>query len=154
MELVINEWLLEYMRPDAKKANKEIALKILEEIDKGKIKIAVRTPSPFTAKCLKYRKAFQQDFFSGQILKVFVAEVLQNMDKCRLVNDDDFEPLPEDCTRILSRGNLSSDTYLFEAANTTAQKIILTTDRKLAKAFEKNPTFRVTLLSDFNDLFS
>lgn len=43
----------------------------------------------------------------------------------------------------------NSDTYLFEAAMLSRDKIIVTTDEKLANQMRDVDTFRVVLLSDF-----
>ncbi len=153
MEVVVNEWLLEYMRPDSNESERKMAIRFLEGIEEGELTIVVRRPSAFTEKCFRYRKKFAWDSYSGSVLKRFIAEVLQNSAKCRFVNDEDVIPLDEACREILSQGNLGSDAYLFEAANTTKRKEIITTDVKLAKAFTQNRSFKVTLLSNFNELF-
>ena len=153
MEVVVNEWLLEYMRPESNKPDREKVIKLLEKIETGELTIVVRSPSAFTKKCHRYRKDFARYAYSSLVLKRFIAEVLQNSARCRFVNDKDVIPLDEASQKILSQGNLGSDTYLFEAANTTKRKEIITTDVKLVEAFAKNHSFKVTLLPDFNQLF-
>ncbi len=152
MEIVVNEWLLEYMKPKAKQKEREAVNTFFEKIDKGQIKIVVRRPSAFLNKCHKYRKIFHGDPYSRTALKRFIATVLKDTTKCRFVDDNELSPLSSDCKKILTQGNLNSDAYLFEAANTTKQKVIITTDAKLAKAFSKSQSFQVTLLSNINEL--
>ena len=45
--------------------------------------------------------------------------------------------------------NIESDRYLFESAETTTEKIIVTTDKKLMKHFEGNEQFQLMSVDDF-----
>jgi hypothetical protein len=49
--------------------------------------------------------------------------------------------------------NFASDRYLFQSAETTEEKIIVTTDTKLMKHFEGNGRFQLWIVEEFMSKF-
>ena len=86
-------------------------------------------------------------------LKLFFTAVFINPERCRWVSDPPILSLETE--EILKRPtdlpltNIESDRYLFEAAQTTEEKIIVTTDVKLMKHFEGNGLFQLWSADDF-----
>jgi hypothetical protein len=116
--------------------------------------VYVRKPSAFLTKIERLAKDFQQSNIQKyKELKKFYSTVLLDSDRCKFINDGDFN-LPE-ATRdkLIEGGNTVSDTYLFEAASATATKLILTTDAKLKLLMENDAIFTVELLDNFLTLY-
>jgi len=76
MELVINEWLPEYFRPDAEKSEKEMLEKFLNRFFAKEDIIFVRSPSPFLQKILRFAKVYQANAKAYQSLSMFINLIL------------------------------------------------------------------------------
>lgn len=146
MEFVVNEWLPEYFKPDCSVEQKNLLNKFILKFFEKNDQIFIRNPSPFLDKL--YR--FEKNYFEPKLRKpvsFFIQNILENSDKCVQVMEE--INLPQNITKLLSKGNFASDTYLFEAASLTNSKKIITTDIKLIKQFEDNNIFELILLEDF-----
>jgi hypothetical protein len=83
------------------------------------------------------------------------SQIILNSDKCRILDDGEFEPLPNELIRLLGVGNYASDTYLFEAAYTIVDnRTIVTTDNRLIKHVRNQADCRLVLLDNFLQSFS
>jgi hypothetical protein len=125
MEFVVNEWLMEYLRPDATDSEKTLAQQFLQRfMQKEEDKIFVREPSAFLNKVFRYAKTYQQNTEIVLNFRHFIKEILLNQKKCYRVIED--IELSKDITIKLNAPdtNFNSDTYLFEAASFTKDKII------------------------------
>ncbi len=150
MDFVVNEWLPEYLRPTASAENREKAVIFLKAfIMKPKDRIVVREPSEFLRKIHRFRKEFDYDNESRVLYKNFIKAILENSEKCLQIPDNDLLPFSFDLREKLSKGNFSSDTYLFEAALHSDSKTIVTTDERLQKHLANTAGFQVVLLDDF-----
>ena len=154
MELVVNEWLPEYFKPDAKREEKDQLQQFLQTFIQSDDCIVVRRKSPFLDKIHRFSKDYQR-YEEIKFIRIFIRLVLDNSKKCRYVDDTDVLPLSDTVTTRLhefinddTKTNYSSDEYLFEAANTTENKMIITTDAKLQKQMQ-GLGFEVCLLADF-----
>lgn len=149
MEFVVNEWLLEYFKPDApndeKKKLEEFLIKFLERNDK----IFVRRPSEFLRKLLRFANDYQQYPRVYENIHKFITVIYLDSNRCRIIHDGEFELSEVITTKLNESGNYNSDTYLFEAASVTETKLIITTDKKLKTHLESNGIFDVQLLDDF-----
>lgn len=156
MELVINEWLPEYLKPDisTEKVNK-VNLFIQKFYAKNDVWV-VKRDSEFLKKIHRYKKDFSYDKNTHDRLKFIIAQILLNDDpRCRYV-DENVE-LPQTTIEKLNlevdlgdrKTNFHSDTYLFESAMTTKERIIITTDESLQKHMKDDPNFNIILLDDF-----
>ena len=155
MEFVVNEWLMEYLRPNASHAEKALAQQFLQRfMQREDDKIFVREPSAFLNKALRYPKEYQNNTKISQNYRLFITTILSNQNKCCRVteNVDMHHELLEKLNQ--PNTNFNSDTYLFEAATFTKDKIIVTTDEKLAYQMRDIEGIKVVLLSDFlNDYY-
>ncbi len=150
MDFVVNEWLPEYLRPTANPEERERAVLFLRAfIIKPKDRIVVREPSDFLRKIHRFRKEFDYDNGSRELYKNLIKAILENSEKCLQILDSDSPKLPAELQEKLSIGNFSSDTYLFEAAQLSDSKIIVTTDERLQKHIADTAGFKVVLLDDF-----
>ncbi len=154
MELVINEWLPEYLRPDESEQKKILAGEFLNTFMNQDDLIVIRQPSPFLNRIIKYQKQFNYDNDARDNYKKFIKFILLDSNKCRFVEDDEFDELPAETLEKLSQGNYGSDKYLFEAAMNSENKIILTTDGRLITHMNSDENFEVILLEDFLENYS
>jgi len=157
MEFVVNEWLPEYLIPTATDEEMEKVNRFLQAfLNRGDM-LVVRNPSAFLGKVHRFRKKYDYDNEAREKLKYLIAQILENADICKLVDEEEIE-LPEPTnTLLLEEGtNYNSDRYLFEAATAieAEDKIIVTTDVKLKEQMEDDPNFKVILLDDFLEDYS
>ena len=148
MDLVVNEWLPEFFKPDCEVENQRLLQEFISKFLRKNDTIYVRQPSEFLRKILRYQKDYQTNQKVYQNLRTFDALVLRDSNRTVFIDEDVVE-LPEEANQLLSVGNYASDTYLFEAAMFTTSKLIVTTDAKLVVQMKDNSTFKVVLLSDF-----
>jgi hypothetical protein len=149
MDFVVNEWLPEYFRPEATAAEKQKLERFLNTFMQRSDTLFVRRPSEFLNKIYRYGKSYQTNTNIYLAISAFIKLVLLDSQKCRFIDDDEFD-LPDAIRQQLSQGgNTISDTYLFEAAATTQAKLIVTTDVKLRNLMQGQRPYNVVLLDDF-----
>ena len=150
MELVVNEWLMEYLRPNASHAEKALAQQFLQRfMQREDDKIFVREPSAFLDKVFRYTKVYINNTEILQFYRQFIKQILLDQNKCCRVteNVDLHDAILEKLNQ--PNTNFYSDTYLFEAAVFTKDKLIITTDERLAYQMRDIEAIKVVLLSDF-----
>jgi hypothetical protein len=147
MEFVINEWFLEWHKPDATSEEHRKARVFTSWLLKSDHRIVVLKNSDFTLKLNAIRRNFSYHPMSGIQLKLFFSQIYMNTDKCRIV---EVPPaLTPEIEAILKRPiaspltNIESDRYLFESAESTEEKIIVTTDTKLVAHFKGNGRYEL-----------
>lgn len=153
MEFVINEWFLEWHKPDAQPEEQRKARAFTKWLINSENRIVLLNYSDFTQKLNKIRRDFDYHPMSHIYLKLFFSQIFLNEARCRIL----VKPpkLPNEIESILQRPeeppltNIESDRYLFESAETTEEKIIVTTDTKLINHFEKNDHFNLWHTDDF-----
>lgn len=153
MEFVVNEWLMEYLRPSAPKEHRQLVEEFLQRFGKRpQDKIFVREPSPFLNKALRYPKEYKNHEDAAKPYQNFIKFILLNPQKCERIDAETIE-LPDDIIEKLNQTNTNyvSDTYLFEAAMFTEDKIIVTTDEKLVRQMKDINGLTVIMLTDFLD---
>ncbi len=97
----------------------------------------------------RYRKDFDYDPFCRASLKMFFTGLFLNPNKCLQVQ---IPPLLDDLTENLLEEegtNFASDRYLFQSAETTEEKIIITTDQKLIDHFSGNERYQLWTVDQF-----
>ena len=145
MEFVMNEWYLDWHRPDESPENQEKARKILAWLQTSEHRIIVLRGSPFHKKLNLYSSRI--GYPMAMYLKVFFGKIFDDPVKCRILEEP--PPLTTDIESKFEVGNFASDRYLFQSAETTNEKIIVTTDTKLIKHFESNGQFHLIHVEDF-----
>ena len=157
MEFVINEWFLEWHKPSATAEEQRIARLFTSWLLKSENRIVVLRNCDFTQKLNTIRRNFGYHPMAGLQLKHFFSQVIMNPERCRIV--DDPPELPPEIEAILERPtatpltNIESDRYLFESAETTQEKIIVTTDIKLVAHFEGNGRYQLWSVEELIERF-
>lgn len=148
MELVVNEWLPEYFRPDASEEQKRLLEFFLNKFYEKGDTIYIRRPSEFLRKIYRFAKDYHYDEKCYENITKFLNFILYESERAVWI-DEVEQKLPSETIQRLSSGNYSSDTYLFEAAIHTSSKLIITTDERLAIQMRDDEVFKVQLLTDF-----
>jgi hypothetical protein len=149
MEFVVNEWLPEYFRPNATKEEKRKLETFLTKFIENNDTIIVKRPSEFLRKLLRYAKDYQTIPQIYNNISKFISLVIRDSNRCRFVDEGEFTLSGEIIDKLNEKGNYISDIYLFEAASTTSEKLVITTDIKLKLHMENNGIFNLQLLDDF-----
>ncbi|MFZ4635122.1 MAG: hypothetical protein ACOYNO_13030 [Saprospiraceae bacterium] len=151
MDFVINEWFLDWHRPDALAVEKKEVYVFFQRFLRSNHKIVVLQNSPFLQKLHRYRSTFDYDIPCRLALKNFFSAVLQNPEKCVVLQG--ATALPSVLESKLLTGNYASDQYLFQAAQATDDKIIVTTDRRLVEHIGPNEGFNFYDVETFKQAF-
>lgn len=142
MELVLNEWLIEYMAQAGRGAYVSHLLDIIES--KGD-KIAVGLGTPFTRKFYKLNalyggpgRPFRPIFRRFNLL-------LYNSSVVRLISAHEMAAVPD----YLAAAIHADDLYLVQVASMTTDRTIVTTDETLRGNLNEKEGFKVFLLDEF-----
>ncbi len=150
MDLVVNEWLPEYFRPEASREEKLQLQTFLQRFMEREDRMVVKEPSPFIDKILRYANDYQHLHEIVTPIRYFIKNILNDSGRCVRVNEGETGDLPEPVEEKLSVGNYGSDEYLFEAASVIEdEKRIITTDARLKAHFDGEDWCVIILLSDF-----
>ena len=149
MEVVINSWFPEYIKNFESPEKSKILKACLRLIIEGKCTIAIRRPSEFLSKIHALPKNFPE---CRNLVSFVVRDILNDSTRCRFIDDDEVEALSDKTEDLLSVGNYASDRFLFEAANTSVDKCIVTTDARLMNQFKDSDEFRFFTPQQFLDI--
>jgi len=145
MQFVINEWLLDYLRPDAIESNRIDAFRFINMFLNSPDIIIVRRPSPFLNKFFRYMKNFGYDMEFKARFKILNDLLFRNADKTIILDDQNImNRVPEHLGAIAP----SDDFYLIEAACNSADRTILTTDGRLKDIFQNEPSINIIMLDE------
>ncbi len=147
MELVINEWFLEWHKSNASMVEQQQARMFLNCLLHSNHTLVVMRESPFMQKLHTFRRRFDYHMPCRLSLKTFFNAILYNSEKCRIV--ENAPPLTGEMEDKLSQGNYSSDRYLFESAQETEEKLIVTTDHKLIKHIGQTDNFKLLTFEEY-----
>lgn len=145
MEIVVNEWLPEYLRSDADASETELVDKFvgawLEKCDK----VVIRKNSTFTSKFYTYM--YQSGGYPAcrkwfELLFHFFFD----SDRTVIVDEFDIKELPQDLAKVVP----DDDRYLVELWYSVPSSVIVTTDAKLnGKLIEYQSSIKIYLLKEF-----
>ncbi len=145
MEIVVNEWLLEYLRPDADESNKINAIKFVNAFVGRNDKIVIKRNSPFVNKFHNFMKLFGWDSdFKNRFSKLHNL-LFCNSDKTIIVNYGDTKKLPQEIADITP----PDDLYLMELWYLNQDRIVLTTDERLKDKLQQVNGLKICLLNEF-----
>lgn len=145
MEFVVNEWLLDYIRPDESLKNRKKVGIFLGVLVQKKDKMVIRKQdSPFSEKLHRYMGQFGYDTECKKFFKAFKI-YSRDSDVTVLIDDTDVKDVPGE---VLNKVK-SDDRYLIELAYSSLDKTIITTDRDLKQALQGISELKVILLDDF-----
>ena len=140
MELVFNEWLVEYMAPGS--SHDRLVWEILDLIEARGDTVVVRRESPFMKKFYRFSKEHER--LSLPVFKRFHL-LLRDSKRVRIVEEEEISELPPSLAEVIPEDDL----YLATLAATTGDRTIVTTDTALRDRLEGKEGFRVYLLEDF-----
>jgi rRNA-processing protein FCF1 len=144
MEIIVNEWLLEYLRPDAQESNRVAAIQFLNAFVKKGDKIVIKRNSRFIEKFHDYSKRSEQ-FVNLKPLFSMLHLLFRDSDKTVIVYDDELLELPDD----IATKTPADDVYLIELWYSNQERIVLTTDAKLKERLKDVPNLKICLLGEF-----
>ncbi len=142
MEIVVNEWLLDYLRPDAEKSHNKLAVKFIENWVRGCYRVVIRKQSPFSKKLFDYMKQSEPSPSMHRPFSKLHKQLFLDSDKTVILDERDIRELPQE----LEAKAHSEDIYLLEAAYSRPGSIIVTTDAKLKDVLQDEPQVKIYLL--------
>jgi len=140
LELVLNEWFVEYMVPGS--GNNRLIWEVLDLVEARGDILVVRRQSPFIRKFYRYSKEHER--LSPALFKRFHL-FLRDSKKVRIVEEQEICELPPLLAEVIPEDDL----YIAQLAATTPDKTIVTTDTTLRDRLEGKEGFRVYLLEEF-----
>lgn len=144
MEFVVNEWFIEYATPDVGENEKKLFDGFFKAFLSKEDRLVVHLNSEFIRKLRRYNKTFQR-YPEMRIFRQIVQMIFLDSNKAKLVPEIQLE---NDILN-LTIGTFESDRYLFEAAEQSDSKIIVTTDERLQQQVSAISRYNVRLLNDF-----
>lgn len=145
MEIVVNEWLLEYLRPDAQISDKTAAIQFLNAFLKKQDKMVIKRKSPFANKLCDYLHRFGWDDCSRKRFSDLYNLVFLDSDKTIIADESDLRDLPKD---IVAK-TPADDIYLVELWYSNQERVVLTTDTKLKEKLKDVIGLKICLLPEF-----
>ena len=145
MEIVVNEWLLDYLCPDATADNRTLAIKFINAWVQKCDKIVIRRQSNFTKKFYRYDKASQSNTDLKKLFSKLYKLLFLDSDKTIIVDEDDINSLP----RELEAKTPSDDKYLVELCYSRSGRIIITTDTRLKEKLKDEANLKIYLVEEF-----
>ncbi len=145
MNLVVNEWLLEYSVPGASKAHHSLLLAFLDTVRASDHRMVIGRETPFTQKFYRFMKAFGGDLsfkrsFSTLFRLLFLdpgTTILVERTETKTVADEEVA------------GIHSDDRYLLELVRTVEDSTIVSTDNRLIEALARRPQFPIIHLEQY-----
>jgi hypothetical protein len=145
MEIVINEWLLEYLRPDAQKSDKRQAVQFLNVFLKKRDILVIKRDSPFVDKFYRFMKQFGHDKNFKENFSKLHHILFRDADKTIIAEENDLHGLPDEITDRTP----ADDLYLIELWFAKKERIILTTDVRLKEKLNDVSCLNIRLVSEF-----
>jgi len=145
MEIVVNEWLLDYLRPDAQESDRMAAGQFVIALMKSSDKIVIKNPSPFVNKFYDYMSRFGWDARSRKQFSDLYKLVFLDPDRTIIADESDLQDLPKD----IAAKTPTEDKYLIELWCLKQERIVLTTDARLKEKLKDIPNLKICLLEEF-----
>lgn len=145
MEIVVNEWLPEYLRPDADANETELADRFVKAWLDRCDKVVIRRNSPFASKFYTYMyKSGGYPAFRKRFEVLF--HLFLDSERTAIVDECNIKELSQDLAKIVP----DDDKYLVELWYSVPGSVIVTTDAPLRnKLIEHDPPAKIYLLNEF-----
>lgn len=144
MDVTIDEWLFHYLASNNEEEHLragDILNKIFERCDR----IVLLKGSPMNEKInLLSKTNFPKQ---RNITKNFFRRFAYNSEKLKLI--ENVDELSDEITKLLPKQEKDKDKYLIQTVLATADKVIVTTDRKLKESIHEKCGIRVMLVEEF-----
>ncbi|MGB8225557.1 MAG: hypothetical protein WCE45_01635 [Sedimentisphaerales bacterium] len=145
MEIVVNEWLLNYLRPDAPESDKIKVYLFINAFVCKLDKIVIKGNSPFAKKFYTFWKQFEGDAHFHKDFSKLHQLLFRDADRTIIVYDNELNNLPNDIEKITP----IDDRYLIELWYSKQERIVLTTDARLKEKLKDIPNLKIHLLEEF-----
>jgi len=145
MEVIVNEWLLDYMRLGSNLEDMSVAGQFINLWVKKCFKIVVRRPSKFFKKFYRYIEESNRNNDCKKRFRKLNHLLLYNWEKTKIIEDVDIEELPGEIKTKVP----SSNTYLVELAYSSGNKIIVTADGKLKEKLQDEVGLKIYMPNEF-----
>lgn len=145
MEIVVNEWLLNHLCPNADQCDTDLAFEFIKRWMKGPDKVVIRRESPFTKKFYRFMKESENhdDFIRKRFVRLFKSFFDSN--RTVIVEEYDINNLPQELEAKVP----SDDRYLIELAYSGSDRIVVTTDTRLKEKLQDEANLKIYLLEEF-----
>ncbi len=145
MEIVINEWFLDYMVPGSRDA--AFPGRFLDFIQAKSFRIVIKVPSPFTEKFYRFCRLNRR--VNPKFGKRLTLEML-NADKVVIVHQLEISPLPDEIQSLFLENKIKEDDrYLVELVYTIPGSVVITTDNPLVEVLRPFLNERIQTLNEF-----
>ena len=145
MEIVADEWLLEYMCPGIALDKISMAKRFINAVVKKCDKIVIGRATPFVSKFYHFMKRFGWDIDFKKRYSKLNHLFFHNSNKTIIVDKADINKLPKE----IEKKTPPDDKYLIELAYSSEDRIILTTDGRLKEKFRDEVDLKIYLLKEF-----
>lgn len=145
MEIVVDEWLLEYMRPNTDLMKTSIAIQFINAVVKKCDKIVIGRSTPFVSKFHQYMGNFSWNTNFKKRFSKLNQLLFYNSDKTIIVDDSDMKELSKE----IQEKTHHKDKYLIKLVYSSNNRIIVTTDQRLKEELQNEADLKIYLLKDF-----
>ncbi len=137
MDLVPNEWFLDWLLPESNRSATVVSF--VEKLEELGDTLVIRRKSKFTRKLYSYSKRYEARLRNP--FKFFL-RLLYHSPRVMVVDEDQIKPLPNDLKPP------RKDVYLVELAYSTGGTL-LTTDSKLCESIHGKYGIKAQMVDDF-----
>ncbi len=149
MEIVVNEWLLDYMCPGTQQCKADLADQFVDAWESRCDKLLIRFHTPFFRKFHGYMERFHWSIASKRRLKR-LRFLFYNSNKTRIIDDNDVTPLSPE----VQAKTHHKDIYLIELAYCSPDRIVITTDERLKESLKDEEDLTIYSPDEFLSEFS
>jgi hypothetical protein len=147
MNLVVNEWLVEFLIPGADAGDKARLQRFLDKFLGSPAQIVIGRQTPLTQKFYRYLKRHGTNHVYKRNAIKLRDLVLYDPSRTQIVENDSLVMLPPD--RL--SGIHNDDWYLLHLANTVPDSIVVSVDTRLIRAVTDSGVVRIIHLDDYLD---
>lgn len=145
MNLVVNEWLLEYFPPGTSRENWERVQSFFDRIEKLDRMMVIGRETPFTRKFYRYMKIHGHNRVFKENCTRLNDLLFKNPQRTILVEPSQTRSVADE----EAKGVHADDRYLLDLVRTIPDSVIVSTDERLIKALEGTTTFPIVHLKDY-----
>ena len=143
MELVFNEWFVEFMVQEQQKRG--LVWRLLDVLEVKGDRLVIKRKSPFVQKFNRLNKLHGNPGQPSRPWFKRFSLLMRAPSSIRLVDEHEIPELPKWVSEVVKDGDL----YLVQTAALTNERTIVTTDAPLRDSLNGKDDFRVVLLEDF-----
>ncbi len=145
MQLVINEWFLDFLVPKVDPEKMDKVNSFLKIVHDNSHILVIGRENNFTSKFYKYMKRYGWDIeFKNRFQKIRNLLFYDSL-RTLIVDESELTILSEEIVSITP----ADDLYLVKLAFSTKDKVIITTDNRLKEALNNVLKLSVLLLDDY-----